>query len=165
MGADTTEDRDRVVAGMRRRILALLSELEPAERRQLVSALRLDVADEGDAPSVKQVNLPASQQATSKAYAETAGSLVRKVFADATEWLTTAEVVAEVHKTDPKIDPRRVYATINKMANKGKKKLARHGEAPSIRYATLEHASAWGEAQTTARTRLNGSAAHKKDHA
>ncbi|HXX65567.1 MAG TPA: hypothetical protein VEK07_00180 [Polyangiaceae bacterium] len=155
-----TEERERTVARVRQRILALLGDLTASERRLVVATLRLDVAGmEDDAPSAGRTVKPSPAKQETKVYAETAGTLVRKVFQQATAWLTTSEVLAEVRKVDPNVEAKRVYATINKMANKGTRKLARHGEPPSVRYATLENAEAWGEPKSVAwRLRVNGSA-------
>jgi hypothetical protein len=41
------------------------------------------------------------------------------------------------------MDPRQIYAAINKQTNK-RRTIAKTGVPPLIRYATLEHASEWG---------------------
>lgn len=148
---DFAEDRELALGKARLEILAILGTLAPHEQRRVVSALGLDVAV-GVSPSRPE---PAPQRGQvlqareagngpEVVYAQAPGGLVREVLANATAWLTTTEIIDQALRLDPKLNRRRMYASINKMSN-ASGAIAKHGTAPTIRYATHEHAAHWGE--------------------
>jgi hypothetical protein len=147
---DFSEDRELALGQARLDILAILGTLAPHEQRRVVSALGLDVAV-AVAPSrperaperghVPQVREPAKGAAM--VYPQSPGELAREVLANATAWLTTTEIIDQALLLDPKLNRRRMYASINKMSN-ASGAIAKHGNQPTIRYATREHAAEWG---------------------
>jgi hypothetical protein len=147
---DFAEDRELALGQARLEILTILGTLAPHEQRRVVSALGLDVAV-ALAPSrpepalqrghVAEVREPAN--GSEVVYRQTSGELAREVLANATAWLTTSEIIDQALRLDPKLNRRRMYASINKMSNTSGA-IAKHGNPPMIRYATHEHAAKWG---------------------
>jgi hypothetical protein len=147
---DFAEDRELALGQARLEILGILGALAPHEQRRVVSALALDVAV-AVAPSRPELApqrghvSPMRERADGPemVYSQTSGALVREVLANATAWLTTSEIIDQALRLDPKLNRRRMYASINKMSN-ASGAIAKHGEPPTIRYATHEHAAKWG---------------------
>lgn len=145
----TVEEQDREVSRAWREIQPVLRRLTPSQQSRLMVVMSVDVAMAADESGADDRGTSSPATVEKKAtQTPTIGTHVRRVFREAKQWLTTAEVVAEVRKmvpgsADPGAVSKRVYATINKMANKGSKPLARRGEPPSISYATRENAVAW----------------------
>jgi hypothetical protein len=147
---DFVEDRELALGQARLQILAILGGLAPHEQRRVVSALGLDVATaaassppEPSRQREQAIRIPQAPHASETIYSQTSGALVREVLANATAWLTTSEIIDQALRLDPKLNRRRMYASINKMSN-ASGAIAKHGEPPTIRYATHEHAAKWG---------------------
>src|SRR5579872_7369475 len=127
------DDRGRDMGRSLRELQAVLAKYAQPERRKLLEmALELFCGGEAqeDPPSAGGPAISADRSDDDEVIVPgSPTAMVRSVLRGAKGWMTTTEILAAVHRLDPTVGRRQIYATINKLANKSRS-IARAGASP-----------------------------------